>query len=88
MMDMTLLQVDATAVVEAHFIENSAEFKGGAIYADEESTSLSANEYVHLFAQLLPGNCFILFGNEQTSSAGNNMVCVINISVRCKKLCS
>ena len=60
--------------MEAQFIENSAEYKGGAIYADEESTSLSANEYFHLFGQFLPGNCFILFGNEQTSSAANSVV--------------
>ena len=59
------LQVDATAVVEAHFINNSARYKAGAIYADQESTSLSASEYDHLFAQLIPGNCFMLFGNEQ-----------------------
>ena len=78
MMDVTPLQVDATAVVEARFIENSAEYKGGAIYADEESTSLNANEYAHLFAQLLPGNCFILFGNEQTTPAGSSAVCVMH----------
>ena len=76
-MDLILLQVDATAVTEARFIENSAEYKGGAIYADEKSASLSVNEYTHLFAQLLPGNCFISFGNEQTSTAGNSLVCVI-----------
>ena len=61
-------QVDATAVSEAHFIDNSVDYKGGAISADQESTSLNANEYSHLFAQLLPGNCFILFGNEHSVS--------------------
>ena len=63
--DVLALQVDATAVVEARFIENVANYKGGAIDADQESTSLSANEYVHLFSQNQPGNCFMLFGNEQ-----------------------
>lgn len=63
-MNTLVQQVDATAVIEAHFIENSAEYKGGAIDADQESTSLSANEYSHLFAQSLLGNCFMLFGNE------------------------
>ena len=74
MIKFHLFQVDATAVVEARFIENSAGYKGGAIHADEQSTSLSANEYDHRFAQFLPGNCFMLFGNENTSPAGSNMV--------------
>ena len=62
-------------MVEANFIENSAGYKGGAIYADQESTSLSANEYAHLFAQLLPGNCFMLFGNEQAPSSVSSILC-------------
>ena len=78
------LQVDATAVVEAHFINNSAEYKGGAIYADQESTSLSANEYDHLFAQLLVGNCFMLFGNEQTTSSVSSVIMFSgNIIINC-----
>jgi len=71
------VQVDATAVVEARFIENLAEFKGGAIYADEESTSPSANEYTHLFAQYIHGNCFMLFGNEQTPLPSVSSVCIV-----------
>ena len=59
------LQVNAAAVVKAHFIGNSAEYKGGAISADEESTSVSADEYAHLSTQHLTTNCFILFGNER-----------------------
>ena len=62
-------QVDATEVIEAHFIKNVADYSGGAIYVDEESSSLSANEYSHLFAQKMPGNCFMLFGNENSPTS-------------------
>jgi len=61
-------QVDASRVTEAHFIENIAYYNGGAIYVDEETSSLSANEYSHLTAQTQPGNCFMLFGNEVYST--------------------
>ena len=67
-------QVDATGVSKAHFIENIADYSGGAIFADEESSSLSANEYSHLFAQNSPGNCFILFGNEISPTSVSDML--------------
>lgn len=76
MRNVLAAQVDATAVVRAQFIENLAEYKGGAIFADEESTSLSANEYTHLFAQLIYGDCFMLFGNEQPGSSSVSSICI------------
>ena len=81
------LQVDATAVVKAHFIENLAEYKGGAISADEESTSVSANEYAQLSTRQLPRNCFILFGNEQGPPDQKVSICNVLHTIYVHTLC-
>ena len=57
-------QLDMTGVVSAVFAYNNATFSGGAIYADESSTSITADEYNHTLAQNRFGLCFALFGNE------------------------
>ncbi len=46
------------------FVENSATFAGGAVFADAASTSKLAIEYNHTLAQSLFGSCFLMFGNE------------------------
>ena len=51
-------------VVIATFARNRATFSGGAIYADESSTSITADEYNHTLAQNRFGLCFAVFGNE------------------------
>ena len=53
-----------SGVDSATFAYNNATFGGGAIYADESSTSITADEYNHTLAQSRFGFCFALFGNE------------------------
>jgi len=48
----------------ANFTLNKATFAGGAIFADDASSSISSNEYNHTLAQGRFGQCFLVFGNE------------------------
>ena len=57
-------QVDMSDVTSANFTRNKATFAGGAIFADEASTTISSNEYTHALAQRRFGRCFLMFGNE------------------------
>ena len=57
-------QVDMSEVTSANFARNKATFAGGAIFADDASTTISSNEYNHTLAQGLFGRCFLIFGNE------------------------
>lgn len=43
------------------FLSNYATFSGGAIYADESSTTVTAIEYNHTLASNVLGSCFIQF---------------------------
>lgn len=60
----THTQVDMSDVTSANFTRNKATFAGGAIFADEASTTISSNEYTHALAQGRFGRCFLMFGNE------------------------
>lgn len=53
-----------SAVEKAIFLQNKAIASGGAIYADDASTSLSAVEYNHTLAETRFNLCFARFGNE------------------------
>lgn len=57
-------QIDMSDVELAMFRFNNATLSGGAIYADESSSSLSQNEYNHTRAQNRFGFCFAILGNE------------------------
>lgn len=57
-------QVDMLDVELAIFRFNNATLSGGAIYADESSSSFSRNEYNHTRAQNRFGFCFATLGNE------------------------
>ena len=46
-------------LVVGNFTFNEARFSGGAIYADESSTTITAEQYNHTYAQVALGNCFI-----------------------------
>ena len=58
------MQIDMSEVKQANFTGNKAVFSGGAIYADDGSTSLSADEYNHTLAAFRFNYCFARFGNE------------------------
>ncbi len=63
-----------TNVSEGYFLNNSA-FQGGAIYADDSSTTHLATEYNHTLAQQLFGSsCSITFGNENGFRGGGMKV--------------
>ena len=47
----------------AEFQFNSARFSGGAVYADESSTTVTANEYNHTLSANVLGICFMEFQN-------------------------
>ena len=60
-----LAQLDMSGVELAVFQSNYANLKGGAIHADESSSSFSQNEYNHTRAQNRFGFCFATLGNER-----------------------
>ena len=47
-----------------YFAHNRATFTGGAIYADDASSTDIYVEYVHRKAENIPAGCFIRFGDE------------------------
>ncbi len=44
-----------------NFSFNEALFSGGALYADQSSTTITADQYNHTQAQVALGSCFIQF---------------------------
>ena len=61
---LTILQLDLSGVSNGYFRRNKALFSGGAIFADDSSSSLVAIEYTHKVADNQVGPCFLQFGNE------------------------
>ncbi len=51
-------------VENATFQSNKAISSGGAIFADDESTSINVDEYNHTLADTRFNLCFARFGNE------------------------
>ena len=51
-------------VTFANFTGNKAIFTGGAIFADDASTTLLAGEFNHSVAQARFRSCFLTFGEE------------------------
>ncbi len=47
-------------LINGSFIFNQALFSGGAIYADESSTTITADQYNHT-SDITLGSCFIRF---------------------------
>ena len=59
-------QLDLSGVTRGNFRRNRAMFSGGAIFADDTSSSVTAIEYTHQLAENNLGPCFLQFGNEFT----------------------
>ena len=58
--------MDLSDVAVGNIRNNSALFSGGAIFADDSSSSLASVEYVHKAAENNIGTCFLQFGDEFT----------------------
>ena len=48
-------------MVAGNFTFNEVSLSGGAIYADESSTTVTADQYNHTVNEAAIGNCFVKF---------------------------
>ena len=63
---MPHFQVDLSNIEVGNTWNNAALISGGAIFADDSSSSIPAIEYTHKVADDVPGPCFLQFGDEFT----------------------
>ena len=63
------MQVNLHQAEKVVFCNNTAVIGGGAIFGDQSSTAVTANEYNHSVAENRFGSCFMTFGNEGQPSA-------------------
>ena len=60
-------KVDLSGVEHGFFAQNRATFTGGAMFADEASSTAIYVEYLHRRAENVAAGCFLTFGNELTT---------------------
>ena len=58
------LQVNFIEVTKGVFQFNEVIYAGGAVYADEDSTTVTSNEYNHTLSSNVLGVCFMEFRNS------------------------
>ena len=61
---MSCFQVDLSNTGFVSIQRNSALVRGGAIFTDDSSSSVTAVEYTHKLAESALGPCFLQFGDE------------------------